>query len=106
VSEADRIRGEYLRRAHEISADTYSVVKPVNLFFIQQRVRRCLSFLNQCNFGRFDDKRILEVGCGEGGWLVDFASWGVPHSNLAGIDLMEARLDLARNRLGDMRDLY
>ena len=42
---------------------------------------------------------ICDVGCGAGQWLVDLVSWGADPSRMAGIDLLESRLQTARGRL-------
>ncbi|MCI0404986.1 MAG: class I SAM-dependent methyltransferase, partial [candidate division Zixibacteria bacterium] len=45
------------------------------------------------------EKKILEVGCGWGSWLLLFLSWGARPENLCGIDLLPERVETARQRL-------
>ena len=42
-----------------------------------------------------EDKRVLEVGCGSGTWLLEFIRWGARPENLWGIDLLPERIDVA-----------
>jgi len=46
-----------------------------------------------------DDVRVLDVGCGPGTWLLEFAQWGAKPRNIAGIDLELARIARAIERL-------
>ncbi len=102
--EAERIRAEYERRAAVLPSDFYSLVRPANLFLHQERSRRMLELLDRLRATPLGDKRVLDVGCGEGQQLVDWESWGVRRANLAGIDLMETRLARARQRFGGGSD--
>jgi SAM-dependent methyltransferase len=97
--EASRIREVYGMRDREIPWSKYSVASPGALFMVQQRVREVVRLLVQGGYFPLGETRILDVGCGHGGWLVDFESWGARQSRLAGIDLDERRLDHARDRL-------
>ena len=49
-------------------------------------------------------KRILDVGCGDGQHLLEFAAWGARLSDLAGIDLIQTRVDRAMQRFGASMD--
>jgi len=100
ADEADRIRVEYARRAREIPEELYSVRNPGHLFGTLQRVRRLVRALSVAGCFPLSDRRILDVGCGHGGWLADFESWGARRENLAGMELEPARAEVARCRLG------
>jgi SAM-dependent methyltransferase len=100
ADEADRIRAEYARRSREIPEELYSVRNPGHLFGSLQRVRRLVRALSAAGCFPLSDRRILDVGCGHGGWLSDFESWGARRENLAGMELDPARAEVARGRLG------
>lgn len=104
MNEIERIRREYQRRSLETPPDFYSRSKPANLFAVQQRARCCLSLLEKAGILPLREKRILDVGCGVGGWLADLESWGAQRANLAGIDLNESFVLKARRRLCEQRD--
>jgi ubiquinone/menaquinone biosynthesis C-methylase UbiE len=99
--EANRIRSVFDRRADTTPWDFYSVANPGALFIEQQRVRRVTQLLTRNGFFPLDETRILDVGCGTGGWLVDFESWGAKQSHLAGIEINPGRLARARARPRD-----
>lgn len=104
--EAARIRAVYEQRRRAIPSARYSVADPGALFLYQQRTRDVLSLLVRAGYFPLGGARILDVGCGSGGWLVDFESWGARQSNLAGIDVDPTRLSRARERLpaADLRE--
>jgi ubiquinone/menaquinone biosynthesis C-methylase UbiE len=94
-----RITAEYERRAREIPGDFYSLGRPGNLLLHQQTVRSCIQALHRANLYPLHGRRVLDVGCGVGTWLLEFAQWGADPEKLAGIDLMPARLQTARERM-------
>ncbi len=104
MSEVDRIVDEYARRERELPDDFYSPARPVNLFFRQSRERAVLAILTRERLLPLHDKRLLDIGCGTGQWLIDFETWGASRGNLAGIDLLPERVQAARARLAPLRD--
>ena len=102
MDEVERIRTEYRRRTQEIPSDRYEPAAPPQMFMRQHRERAAVELLRYAAAFPLGDKRILEVGCGTGQWLVDFETWGADRNSLAGIDLIEERIGKARDRLGGM----
>src|SRR4051812_29528294 len=100
MNEVDRIRAEYARRADRVPADFYSLSVPANLFTYQQKNRHVLRLLRAEGFSVLAGKKILDIGCGEGQFLLDMESWGAKRADLAGIDLIENRIARAMNRFG------
>ena len=96
----EQIQIEYDQRAREIPSQMYSIAKPVNLFWYQDRCRRALDGLRRFRLLPLENRSVLEVGCGAGGWLADFERWGVKRGSLAGIDLNPDRIREAQLRLG------
>lgn len=93
-----RLKLEYARRAHRLSgSDVYSFFNPSYLFALQQRQRDTLRLLREAGFTNLADKRLLEVGCGRGGVLMEYLFYGA--SSLYGIDLLADRVVEARQRL-------
>jgi len=98
-SDIARIRTEYERRAREVPADYYSLKRPGNLLMNTQTVRSCIRMLNRAFMFPLHGRRVADIGCGSGGWLVEFVKWGADPADLSGIDLMPERLYRARQRL-------
>ena len=101
TSEVERILAEYARRETNLPPDFYSLRRPANLFADQQRTRALLRLLHHEGLFPLDEKKILDVGCGNGEHLLRLESWGAQPANLAGIDLIASRLARAVARFGD-----
>jgi SAM-dependent methyltransferase len=98
-SEAERIRAEYDRRARQLPPDLYGWNRPVNQFFYTQTFRACVDGLTRAGMFPLHGKRVADIGCGMGNWLLDFVKWGASPTNLAGIDLDLSRIRQAQTRL-------
>ena len=97
--ELARLKAEYARRSREIAPDTYSPGRPANLFIHQQLVRCCISLLTRHSGFPLNLKRIADIGCGGGTWLLEFAKWGASPCDLSGIDLDEEKILRAASRM-------
>lgn len=98
------MRTEYDQRATRLSgSDIYSCLNRTNLFFIQQRERDLIHLLKANGFDKFTHKQILEIGCGGGGVLLNFLSYGVHPEQLFGIDLLHERLRSASFQLTESK---
>ena len=95
-----RLRLEYAERSARLAGDErYSYFNPAYVFTIQQRQRSVLAALKKSGLTSLADKRVLEIGCGGGGVLLELLSFGATAGNLHGTDLIEARLRDALSRL-------
>lgn len=100
TSDLDRLRTEYARRRHSAADRTlYSVFNSSYLFALQQRQRATLQMLQQHGITSLGGRRILEVGCGSGGVLLEYLTYGAQVSSLMGIDLLPDRLVDGNQRL-------
>jgi SAM-dependent methyltransferase len=91
--EEGRIREVYTKRSE---GTLYSHFNPGHLFMMHERERRTLRLLQRGGFGNLGQRKILEIGCGNGYWLRDFIRWGAAPRNLFGIDLMPGFLQVAK----------
>ena len=98
-SETARIAAEYERREREIPADYYSWSRPANLLIHQQTQQACIGLLARAGLFPLDARRVLDVGCGNGNWMLEFLQWGADPSSVSGIDLMPSRVERARARI-------
>ena len=62
-----------------------------------QEIERAVSDeLRHCTNGDLSQQRVLDIGCGAGGWLREFVKWGAKPRNLTGIDALRERVEEAR----------
>lgn len=96
----DRLRAEYADRERRLAgSDIYSPFNPAHLFMTQQRQRVTLKTLRRLGFYPLDQRCILEVGCGRGGVLLEYLSYGAAPARIHGIDLLGDRVAEARERM-------
>ena len=93
--EETRIREAYARRQRGAQA-TYSFFSPSYVLQVQERERALLSMLSRHRMESFEEKKILEIGCGTGYWLRAFLQWGALPENVFGLDLLSERIEQAR----------
>ena len=94
------MRAEYAERARQLDkTDRYSLFNLAQLFSIQQRQCAILRMLRKYGFTDSAGLKILEMGCGGGGVLVEFLNVGASPGNLYGVDLLSDRLVHAHQRL-------
>jgi len=95
-TEASRIRDAYLRRDRSVPKDRYSIFKEENLLARSELERRIIRSLGRFKHTDLRNEKILDVGCGSGFWLRQFIQWGARPDNLFGIDLLEQRIQEAK----------
>lgn len=98
--ERDRLRETYgAWESHHRDRQTYSLANKPHLFAIQQRQRAVVEMLTRHNAWPLEDKRILEIGSGSGGVLLEFLNYGADPALLHGTDILEERISSAHQRL-------
>ena len=96
-AETDAVRARYARRAaHD---DRYSLTNPAALMAMQERQRALLRLFARRGFDDLSVLRLLEVGSGGGGNLLELLVLGFAPEHLAGIELLPERHVAARARL-------
>jgi SAM-dependent methyltransferase len=98
-SDTVRITAEYERRERELPPDFYGWSTPSNLLMHEHTLRGCISLLRRASLFPLGGRRIADVGCGAGTWLLEFVQWGADPTALCGIDLSAERIERARRRL-------
>lgn len=106
-----RLKEAYEKRK-AIPANRYSLLNPANLFMLQSRERALSAVFAELHLHDFKNLRILDIGCGSGGQLLNFLHYGAMPQNLCGIDLLPERVNKAKTilpasniRLGNATDL-
>jgi ubiquinone/menaquinone biosynthesis C-methylase UbiE len=93
LDDLSRLRTEYADRERRFAgSDAYSLFNRANLFIVQGRQRAALHALQKHGITQLGDMRILEMGCGRGGVLAEFLTFGALPENIFGVDLLFDRL--------------
>jgi SAM-dependent methyltransferase len=96
-AEPDAVRARYARRAaHD---ERYSLTRPAALMAMQERQRALLQLFARRGLTDLSTLRLLEVGSGGGGNLLELLLLGFRPEHLAGIELLPERHAAARTRL-------
>jgi SAM-dependent methyltransferase len=103
TGEAQRIAAEYARRSRNVPTDRYLHTAPGALFVKQSTERALATALAKEGMLPLTDRWILDIGCGDGTWLLAFEAFGAERGHLAGVDLLEDRVAHARGRLSGHR---
>lgn len=107
--ELQAVARRYARRG---APDRYSALRPEVWQTIHERQRVLLRMLSARGFDDLSRLRLAEVGCGDGGHLLELLRLGFAPGHLQGCELLPPRLAEARARLpaatalhgGDARD--
>ncbi|MDH5507684.1 MAG: class I SAM-dependent methyltransferase [Anaerolineae bacterium] len=95
-----RLREEYARRKEQLAGnDKYSPFNRVALFLQQQREREVLRAIGRLGVQSNQNPKVVDVGCGHGGVLLDFLSYGIRPKLLYGNDLLFDRVNQTHNML-------
>ena len=94
--EARAVAERYARRA---GLDRYSWLQPDVWMTLQERQRAMLQLFRRQGLGDLARLRVLEVGCGAGGNLLELLRLGFAPEHLAGAELLPDRLAQAHHVL-------
>ncbi len=97
AAETDAVRDRYARRAP--ADDRYRLTQPAALMAMQERQRAMCRLFARRGFADLGALRLLEVGSGGGGNLLELLQLGFAAEHLAGIELLPERHAAARARL-------
>ncbi len=99
MSADDEARAVAERYARRGGADRYSFARPEVLLGVQERQRAMLDLFAQAGCSDFAALRVLEVGCGSGGNLLELLRLGFLPEHLVGVELLPGRAAQARHLL-------
>jgi SAM-dependent methyltransferase len=93
---AAMIAAQYVRRHAAVDAQRYSLFDVAALQAQQERLRATLALWRAHGWHTLAGRRIVEVGCGGGGNLLDLLRVGASADGLTGIELLPERVAAAR----------
>lgn len=91
--EATKVAERYVRRQ---DMGRYNMQRPEVWQAVQERQRAMLGLFAQAGLDDLSRLRLLEVGCGAGGNLLELLRLGFAPAHLSGIELLPERLAMAR----------
>ncbi len=94
--ETDAVAARYARRD---VGSRYSLLRPDVWQTVQERQRAMLRLFVKLGFTDLSTQRLLEVGCGSGGNLLELLRLGFAPDRLSGIELLPDRFAAARAAL-------
>jgi len=93
MNEPDAVAERYARRT---AGDRYSLVRPDVWQTVHERQRAMLGFFAREGLGDLSAVRLMEVGCGAGGNLLELLRAGFRPEHLSGVELLADRFAAAR----------
>lgn len=97
--EPDAVVERYARRASAAADDRYSILRPEVWQTLHERQRALLRLWREVGIGDLAALRLVEVGCGSGGNLLELLRLGFRPEHLIGIELLHERHAQARQVL-------
>jgi SAM-dependent methyltransferase len=95
--EPQLVRARYARRA--VRDARYSLTNASALHAMQERQRAMVRLFVDAGWADVSTRELLEVGCGDGGNLLEFLRLGFAPAHLGGIELLDDRYETATERL-------
>ena len=102
MSEVEQIIRRYERRKEagkELGGSIYSELLPDVYLSGQEKERAIIRWIKTCGIEPLGDKRLLEIGCGNGNDLLGLMRLGFRPENLKANELFPDHLQAARSRL-------
>ncbi|MGO8676685.1 MAG: class I SAM-dependent methyltransferase [Limisphaerales bacterium] len=103
VQRIQRVYAGYAARG--VAESKWSLANPGNAAMREERMRVLARTLGRAGFASLTNRKILEIGCGQGRVLGELAALGAAPSLLSGVDLLPDRIESARRAcpLADLR---
>jgi len=94
----DDVKERYDRRKN-LPSSMYDPLNPSVYMSRQEKERALIRWVDYAGLAPVSDKRVLEVGCGSGGNLLDLVRLGFRPENLVGNELLKERVLAAKRNL-------
>jgi SAM-dependent methyltransferase len=98
-TEVDEVASRYARRPSLGMDARYSVLNPEVWLGMQERQRALIDLLSRHANAPLEELRVLEIGCGAGGNVLELIRLGLRPENIVANELLPERATLARRNL-------
>ena len=96
MSTDDEIKAVHERYSRRAASDRYSMLRPEVWQTVQERQRAMLRLFVSLGHPDLSSLRLIEVGCGTGGNLLELLRLGFAPADLSGVELLPDRAAAAR----------
>ena len=96
VALADRVGQAVARRAESYE---YPWLDRGYMMQLREAEAAVLRHISESTGGSLRDRRILDLGCGAGGWIRELVLWGAEPELIYGVDALADRLEEARHKV-------
>ena len=96
MREIRKVRERYARRKQMQEKSLYNFLNPDVYMGGQEKERMLIHFIKRSNLLPLQDKRLLVIGCGGGGNILQLIRLGFKPENIVGSELLEDRAEKAR----------
>ena len=103
--ETRAVKARYARRT-DVAPDRYSLLQPDVWQTVQERQRALIGLLRAAGWHDLAERRLIEVGCGAGGNLLEFLRLGFAPGHCTGLELLPERHAQARQVLPEAVTLH
>lgn len=97
--EVQEIRDRYKRRRDAHADDRYGMLRASSYMWAQEKERALIRWIDYAGLAPLAEKRLLEIGCGNGNNLIQLLRLGFRAENIEGNELLEDRVNIAKQKL-------
>ena len=92
----------YAKRGALVDQRRYTPFDPAHLLLHHSRERAFLNLMKLSDTFSLEGRRVLEIGCGAGGILIEYLNYGACAMNLFGVDVLPDKLAIGRERSSNL----
>ena len=106
LNESELIKERYSKREQNEEFRKYSIFNPEVMYAVIEKERAIINIFKSCGLIPVENKRLLEIGCGNGINLLNMIRLGFNPKNLKGNELLPDRIKAAKSILSPSVEIY